>query len=172
MVPVTEYQEIPLVHWPTGHFSVMPLPEFDSGGMARAAARFDEVGMIATVELTTDRRVAYLSERGILILLQRLIYRQSRADISIETLGLACAPVLAEAELLEEWNESLVPVGGSDPATLLAHAASEFDAFLSTTSPEGDTLRELLKDQYRRPNIRRVVRDEIRRRVAGVVAGS
>jgi hypothetical protein len=144
----------------------MPLPEFDSGGLARAAARFDEVGMVATAELTPDRRVAYLSERGILILLQRLIFRQSRADISIDTLGIACAAVLAEAELLEEWNESLVPPGEPDVIARLGQAAAEFDAFLSTASPEGESWRVMLRDQYRRPNIRRVVRDEIRARLA------
>ncbi len=171
MCPVTSYQDVPLDQWPNGHFKVFPLPAFGAG-FDNAAVRFEETGMVPTRELQLGQRVASLAERGILILLQRLIFRKSRADIALATLEQACAHVLAEAELLEEWNETLVEPRvqtGEDLDTVLAEEAQQFDQFLSATPRAGEpSRRESLKDQHRRPNVRREVREELRLRLRGL----
>lgn len=168
MCPVTTYQDIPLDQWPDGHFKVFPLPSFGSGFKA-AAVRFEETGMVPKGELQLGRRVASLTERGTLILLQRLIFRKSRADVALATLERACAHVLAEAELLEEWNETIVSRRaeiGEDLEDALAEEAQRFDEFLGTTPRIGEpSRRDSLTDQHRRPNVRREVRDELRRRL-------
>ena len=165
MLPIVTYQEVPLNEWVNGsHARVFLLP--DSQLLeASCAARFDETGMVESVELRQDRRRLCLSERGILLLLQRLVYSQCRADIPIEHFDRAIAHVLAEAELLEEWNERLVPAhAGNDRAAALVDEATAFDALMKAQEA-GMTLREQLRDAHRRPNVRRLVRQEIERRL-------
>lgn len=162
MLPIVAYQDVALEEWVTGsHARVFLLPEsqlLDSP----SAARFDETGMVPSGELTPDRRRVCLSERGILLLLQRLVFSLCRADIPIEQFERAIAHVLAEAELLEEWNEKLVPVRGGDVIEGLATEATAFDEFMKT--PSGDTdLRGQLREPYRVPQVRRLVRQEIAR---------
>jgi len=129
------------------------------------AARFDDTGMVPSGELTPERRRLCLSERGVLLLLQRLVFSLCRADIPIEQFERAVAHVLAEAELLEEWNERLVPVRGGDLTAGLAAEATAFDEFMKTV--DGDTdLRNQLRESHRVPNVRRLVRQEIARRLA------
>ena len=105
MLPIVEYQEVPLAEWRTGsHARVFLLPESDLL-LAPSAARFDETGMVEAIELTHERRTLCLSERGILLLLQRQVYAQNRADIRLDVFERANGHVLAEVELLEEWTE-------------------------------------------------------------------
>lgn len=165
MLPIVEYQDVPLEQWVTGgHARVFLLP--DSQLLDRpCAARFDETGMVPSQELTHDRRRMCLSERGILLLLQRLVFSLCRADIPIAQFERAVAHVLAEAELLEEWNERLAPAHGADVAAALAAEATAFDEFMKTM--EGElVLRSQLREPHRVPNVRRLVRQEIGRRLA------
>ncbi len=121
--------------------------------------------MVSSGELTPDRRRLCLSERGILLLLQRLVFSLCRADIPIEQFDRAIAHVLAEAELLEEWNERLVPARGGDLVAGLAAEATAFDEFMKTAE-DGTDLRGQLRESHRVPNVRRLVRQEIARRAA------
>jgi hypothetical protein len=164
-LPVTTYENVPFERWPTSHYRVFPLPDLAGDGQSYAAY-FDWVGMVSSSELLHGRRVACLSERGILLLQQRFTFSDTRAVIGLDTLETAAAAVLAEAELLEEWNERLLPASESDDATVLAAEAEAFDRFLATRGEVGLTHREMLKDQHRRPSVRRSVRDEIERRLA------
>jgi hypothetical protein len=160
--PVVPYDEVPLEKWGESHFKVFPLPQFRGG--EPFAARFDEVGMVPTAELSLDRRVAILSDHGILLFQQRQIFTDTRAALKLGTLQQASAAVLAEAELLEEWNERLAIAG--DPGNLLAAITSEaieFDKFLGLSQSDL-TLREMLRDEHRRSAVRKAVRAEIRRR--------
>jgi hypothetical protein len=167
MLPIVAYQEVPLEQWTTGgHARVFSLPESQLLSSS-CAARFDEVGMVESIELTPERRRLCLSERGILLLLQRLVYSLSRADIAIEVFDMAVGHVLAEAELLQEWNETLIP-SRTEPADALVPAltteAAAFDEFMEKETGAG-TLRSLLRDPYQRPSVRRAVRAEITRRL-------
>ena len=162
--PVTAHENVDLERWGDSYFRVYPLPELRDG--QNCAVRFDEVGMIPALELRRERRVATLSDRGILLFQQRQVFADTRAVISIETLGLASAAVLAEAELLEEWNEHLVTDSENDELeAALRHQAVEFDTYLGATT-EKTTLREMLRDEHSRSAVRKAVRAEVRRRVA------
>ena len=165
MIPIVSHDEVPLDGWLTGHVRYFMLPE--SGlSIGSCAARFDETGMVPSSDLTPERRAICLSERGILLLLHRLIYSQSRADIDLERLEKAVAHVLAEAELLEEWNEKLLParrMTESDLVRALAIEAQKFDQFMEATA--NPSLREQLKDQHRRPSVRREARREMATRL-------
>lgn len=162
-VPVTEYEEVPLSRWPDSHYRVFPLPDL-VGSIGHHAARFDWIGMVASSELRHERRIACLSERGMLLLQQRFTFSDTRAVIGLDTLETATASVLEEVELLEEWNEQLVPLHASDVETALADEASAFDQFLQTEVEPGLTLRAMLREQHRRAAVRRSVREEIARR--------
>lgn len=161
--PVTAYENVDLEKWGDSHFRVYPLPELRGG--QNCAVRFDEVGMIPASELRRERRVATLSDRGILLFQQRQVFADTRAAISIETLGMASAAVLAEAELLEEWNEHLLADSERDDSeAALQLQAVEFDNYLGATM-ENSTLREMLRDEHSRSAVRKAVRAEIRRRL-------
>jgi hypothetical protein len=166
MLPIVGYQEVPLEDWTTGgHARVFSLPESQLLD-GPCAARFDETGMIASVELTPERRRMCLSERGILLLLQRLVYSLCRADISGQLFDKAVGHVLAEAELLQEWNETLIPArteSGEALVPALATEAAAFDEYMKTEA-SGATLRNQLRDPYQRAAVRRAVRAEIARR--------
>jgi hypothetical protein len=166
MLPVVPYQEIPLEEWTTGsHARVFSLPEsrlLDGS----CAARFDETGMVESVELLPERRRSCLSEEGILLLLQRMVFSQCRADIALPVFEKAVGHVLSEAELLEDWNRALVPLrtaNGEDSMLALAAEATAFDEFLGADRG-GTTLRDQLRDEYQRASVRRDVRAEIDRR--------
>jgi hypothetical protein len=162
MVPVTQHDEIPLERWSDSHFRVFPLPEMLEG--TSFAAKLDETGMVQTVELDFRQRRAVLSDSGILLFQQRMIFADSRAAIRLKTLEQASAPILAEADLLEEWNERLVgSAEGVDQSESVRREAEAFDAFLGTTVGEM-TLRQMLRDEHRRSAVRKAVRAELRRR--------
>lgn len=176
MSPVVPYQRVPLDDWSTGYFRVFPLPNLIGG--EEYAARLDEVGMVLSERLTPDRRVACLSETGVLLLQQRHVFADTRAVVKLSTLEEASHSVLAEAELLEDWNETLVHRrvdAGQILDEALATEAYEFDSFLGDPSDPG-SVRHLLKSPARTPQARRLVRREIdlrlRRPLADVGADS
>ncbi len=157
--PLVEYQAVPLDQWATGHLRVFPLPDLDDG--APCAALLEQVGLFRTEELDINRRIATLSEDGILLLQQRFVMCLTRARISLPRLDEASRHVLEEAELLEAWNETLAQPrvnAGEDRDTVLNEEAEQFDAFLRTGDPE---LRSGLKAAAGRAAVRRAVRQEI-----------
>lgn len=165
--PVTRYKDVGLEKWGESHFRVFPLPQLRAG--EDWAIRFDEVGMIESSALSLERRIATLSDRGILLLQQRQVFAETRTAISLATFGQASAAVLAEAELLEEWSERLANVVTDGPAALVREA-SEFDAFLGGPQISG-TLRERLREEHTRSAVRKAVRAEIRRREQAAIGG-
>lgn len=166
MIPVTPYEHVPWDRWDRV-VRFFPLPDVLGDG-ADYAARFDEIGMVSNDELLVTRRVSTLTERGILILQQRYVFSDTRAELDLTTLEAASAAVLIEAELLEEWNERLALSGDPEGHALieaLAAQAYEFDAYLGSAGDDGLTRRELLNDQSRHASVRRAVREEIGRRL-------
>jgi hypothetical protein len=165
MIPVVPYRRVPFDEWPNGHFRVFPLPNLVAG--AEYAASFDEIGMVLSERLTPEARVACLSENGILLLQQRRVFADTRAIVKLETFERAAHSVLAEAELLEDWNRALVPVREQHEEPLrdaLRAEAEAFDFFLGDSSDER-SLRAKLRNRTLVPEVRRAVRGEIARRV-------
>lgn len=168
MVPVTAYEKVPLRRWPDSHPRVFPLPALlPDQPKVHFAARFDERGMVPSTALTPDLRVAYLSEKGVLLLQQREIFARSRLDVPLDALRHASLPVLIEAELQTDWNDDLarrrIDAGEGELEALEAEAI-EFDSFLSVTHSSG-SLREQLRQTHLHAQVRRAVRDEIRARI-------
>jgi len=144
--------------WTKGFFNRMPLPEL--AGDDFWAAHLDDVGQAATVDLHTSTRIACLSEIGINMLQQRLTFHLTRAEIPTDLFNQAFAHTLEEADLLEEWIDTLAENGWSN-----AEATSRFDDFIRSGAP---TLQvELLQPQARshvrmqcRREAERIVREE------------
>lgn len=165
MVPVTTYQHVPFERWSTGFFRVFPLPNLLGDGNHHAA-HFEEAAMVNADQLRLERRVCCLTDTGMMLLLQRYIHHLTRASIQEHQLEQSCGNVLAEAELLEDWNMKLVPsrVAAGEPLdAALQGEAEEFDAFVGAGGG-GPSLREQLKNPVARRDVRRAVRQEITRR--------
>ncbi len=153
VVEVVNHQHLPREKWSDGYFDLSPLPGLPIGH-AHPVADFRRIRTVPSARLTLDRRVASLSELGVQLLQQRFVHHLTRVAIDLPTLYEHCAPILAEAELQEEWVEAAIGVGipGTD-------AAASFQQFLGRG--EG-SLREALENANTRGQVRRGVRQEIR----------
>lgn len=164
MIPVTRYQNVPFHRWPDSHLRVLPLPAVSAGG--HSAALFEETGMVESTELTFERRIAVLSETGVLLLQQRYVHSLTRAVMQLERLERACGHVLAEAELQEDWCSELVPgriENGEPAADALAAETEAFHAFVTAKEGNDPSIQEMLEEPVRRGDARRRVREEIAR---------
>lgn len=167
-LPVAPHQTIALEHW-RGHFRVMPLPDLRGDGTAPYAARLTEFGMVSSTELDLHRRICCLSDLGIVLLQQRFFHNQSRVKVRLDTLAAASAPVLAEIELWEQWNEVIVEprvTPGDRPTELLAAEAVAFDELMRSAHTSGTDLRGALASQVHRTDVRRRVLAAARERAA------
>lgn len=154
---------IPPGQWPNGHFRVLPLPELNvSAAGQNYAAEFEELATVPSGDLDLDRRVACLSDYGIIVLQQRRVHSETRVEVEVATLYEQAAPNLEEAELLHEWLEDLVLDEASNEE--IGQQTAEFDALLSANNA---ALRESLKNALSRAAVRKAVRDEIGKRSQG-----
>jgi hypothetical protein len=164
-LPVSVFQDVPFTDWRDKFFRRFPLPALRSGDRPNFAADLTEIGMIPTEGLSLDHRVACLSEKGIVLGLQRLFHCMSRVKVDLNTLATHAQPPLEEAALLEEWNESLAPLqieSAEDRTVILAAEAVRFDGLMSTQVPGGTApLRDGLAIPAERAGVRRRVREAI-----------
>lgn len=167
MLPVISYEDVPFSSWPTQHLRVFPLQNLILDER-HFAASFLETGMVVSGELSPHRRVAILTDTGMLLLQQRYVHYLTRAAMQLEQLEGVCGHVLAEAELLEDWNIELVArrvESGEALDTALVAEARALHEFLIVPSDEDEpTLQKSLEDPMRRGDVRRRVREEIVRR--------
>jgi hypothetical protein len=154
---------IDLEAWVDGHFRVMPLPSLRLNSDDHHSAVLSEVGLVSSSALGLEKRTACLSELGIYLLQQRMVFCQTRARIGLDRFAEASQHVLEEAELLEEWSEALSPAETTNEESLLT-TAIEFDEFLG--QPPTASLRSKLELPRERPGVRRAIRAEIARRRA------
>lgn len=158
--PVVDHAEIPFARWAGGHFRVMPLPHLD--GDRHHVVRLDETGMVPIDALGLERRVACLETHGMLLLLQRMVFNDSRVAVPLARFHEQVAGVVQEAELLEEWNETLAAgrvEAGESLADALGAEAETFDALLARPRGSGT-----LRDGLAGPGVhatRRLVQQEI-----------
>ncbi|MDP9276119.1 MAG: hypothetical protein M3O99_11065 [Chloroflexota bacterium] len=164
MIPVIAYEKVPFGKWALAHIRVFPLPNLEGDGK-HFAASFLETGMVPSTDLIPDRRLAMLTEKGLLLLQQRYVHYLTRAVMQLESLQAVCKHVLIEAELHEDWCADLTPprVAGGEPLeSALASEAAEFLAFI--TKGNDPTLQKMLEDPLLQADVRRRVRQEIARR--------
>lgn len=142
-----------------GNFRSLPLPALipsNSGG--HWASNFEDIGSVRSELLNLDDRVACLDDLGVLLLQQRHAHHVTRYVVETEVLYEQSAPVLVEAELLEEWLSAAL--NGLDDEEWVSAQRQEtiaFDDFLSS-------MRDQLKDSSRRAAVRRTIRQEVERR--------
>lgn len=158
VVPVSEMQQPPRIDkWADGFFRYMPLP--DLLGSFRVA-EFDGMTRIDTAALVITQRVACLSQFGINLFQQRMVFHLTRLEVTTTSLGAAFAHTFAEAELLEEWVEEAVARGG----TIEAASALFEEAIRAPFSKDNVAT---LQDALREPQHRATIRQRLRKLARG-----
>lgn len=142
--------------WTTGLFDRMPLPELARGGRVLGSS-LNDIGQAATSDLSVANRVACLSEVGINILQQRLTFHLTRVEIPTSLFNKQFAHTMEEADLLEDWVDTLTEAGWSKQG-----AEAGFETFLRSGEP---TLQQELLDPQARSHVRTVCRREATRLV-------
>jgi hypothetical protein len=155
---VVEHQRLPPHRWPDGWYGVMPLPELRSHKES-LALDFEQIGTVKTADLVVSRRIAYLSEYGASVMLQRILNHFSRVVVSVSLIHQQAAPNFEEADLLHEWLDALVQ-DASSPGQIIEQTR-EFNDFLNGNTKE---LRNMLLDAVNRSTVRKRVRAEIQTR--------
>ena len=148
--------------WANGHYGKMPLPDLDRTGVFQVA-RFDDLVVVRSDELLLGSRAACLSDYGINLLQQRLVWHLTRLEVPTSTFHEAFAHTLDEAELLEEWNEVVCASGCT-----VDESTAAFETFLRNDLGGGKTLQHDLRNPQHRSAVRRACRAEAERRAAGV----
>lgn len=142
----------PAARWETGFFDRMPLPEL-RGESSFDVAWLDRIGRALSTSAVGAVRLACLSQFGVNLLQQRLIYSLSRLDVPTTKLWEAFAHTYEEADLLEEWLEDGVPSAD----------AVAFETWIR----DGDPSRQSrLRDPQQRATVRADMRAELRGRRA------
>lgn len=128
-----------------GHFDWMPLPGLDLEGVADPAANLRVLRSVPTDDLVeairSGARIGVLSDTGIHLLQQRLACHLTRAVIAFAELAELSAPVLAEVELAEEWNEQLGPTGEAQLQALLDADARKLRGWLGEAHSRSQAMR-------------------------------
>ena len=141
-----------------GRFGIMPLPALrQDQPHASWALKFEEIGMVASTSLDTQRRIACLDDFGVALLNQRQTHYFTRYAVESASLHEQSANVLIEAELLESWLMAAVDEGSGDSRDRVHAESLAFDEYMGPR-------REHLKQPSRRAGIRREVGEEIKRR--------
>lgn len=125
-----------------------PLPDIE-----RPAGLLRVLQTVDTEVLLAGDRVAVMSNQGIHLLQQRLAHQLTRVAIPTVELAEHCAPILAEAELHEDWVGALGP-----------DSEQEFHDFLDADDRK---LRSWLGEPANQTQAMSTVRREIRRRREG-----
>lgn len=160
-VAVRPHQHVSPEAWRTGYKQCLPLPALDGSGSKAALVR--EIGIVTRDQLTDAHRVATLSERGILLLQQRIVWTFARTVVRLDTFAECNAPQLIELELLEYWNERLCEkCPPAEIAVALGKVAKQFEHYMRDGG-----WREMLEQSDRRAEVRRAVCQETERRRRG-----
>jgi hypothetical protein len=152
VAPIESYDKVG--DW-NQHVRVMPLPDLNGDGK-HFAAKFVDKTAVPTSELTLNKRVASLSQKGILVLQQRIVMDDSRVDIDVSVFRAQSAPVLAEAEMQEIWVETILGADIRDEAAVESVGVG-FQAWLDES---GKRRRAELGNEANHAQLRRATRAE------------
>lgn len=149
-VRIVDYQHVPYRKWPTGHFNAFPISS--DVGLGAVGADLQEWVTVDSAELTRERRKLTLTERGFVVLHQRIVCSLTRVVVDPLRIEEAAHHVLREAELERDWVEDL---DGQAPINELI---GEFADFM-----DRENRRERLKRRDGEGTVRREVRDHLRK---------
>lgn len=131
-----------------GYYDWMPLPGIQIDDAVDSAACIQKLYSIETLILQKGKRLAVMADTGVCVLQQRMAFHICRVIIPIRELEEYSAPVLAEAELHEEWVSEL---------------GQGFESkFFDLLDKDRHTLRNNLRKVYTRPKAMRAVRRKIK----------
>jgi hypothetical protein len=156
--PVRRAKHIAAEEWATSYQRQMPLPGLLDDKSYTAI--LTELGVVSPAQLELADRIAALSDDGIYLLQQRLVWALTHAVVGLDTLAEYSAPALAEIELLEEWNMALCAEGKNDLTSRLIKVANDFEDYVRASGVQAD-----LAQARKRGDARRRTREELRRRV-------
>jgi hypothetical protein len=162
--PVRRGKQLAVADWATAYLRQMPLPGLLDGKAYMATLA--ESSVVTPAQLAGAQRIAALSESGILLLQQRLVWTLTHAVIGLDTLADYSAPVFGEIELLEEWNEALCEADEMNRPVRLAAIADEFETYIRDSGVQTD-----LSHERKRGDARRRAREELQRRIESGRAG-
>lgn len=142
VVRVSDFQVVPLNEWADKCYDYFPLPGLSS--TSREAACFRDIGTVKTHELHPDRRIAIMSESGLLHLLQRQTHHFTRTVVDLPTLRTSIEAVLEETEIQEAWAEAaLASTSNTDVVSVITQVEIDFQSRLGPGESEE---RAALKD--------------------------
>lgn len=141
---VRPHEQISRKNWPDGFYDRSPLPETENIGYC--VTWLDHIGRAETDQVVSSARIACLSEYGINILQQRLTFHLTRVAIPTHQFHEAFAHTMIEADLLEEWIDTVTTTGRS-----ASEAVSLFEEFIRRGDP---SLQNQLLDPERRASVR------------------
>lgn len=142
--------------WSKGQFDYMPLFDLPNEG-TKSAVHLIDLHSVNSVDLRVSERIAALSDFGITVLLQRWIFQMSRVPVVLPELAELVGPLLAEAEIQEDWCAAALASAGSGgtDAAVLAASSARLQEVLGGPGP--GTLRAELKDPAMRATVRKRV---------------
>jgi hypothetical protein len=144
-----------------GNIKLMPLADLCEDG-EHWATHFPDITALPREFLSPDKRVASLSNRGILVLQQRLIKHYTRLVVDIAALQAKSEPVLIEAEMERDWIDAILGAA-CDDVDAITQQSSAFDEWMREGDPDR---RNRLQDEINHTDIRRQSRREAARRAA------
>ncbi len=153
---VTRIGTVGPAEWSRGHYRRSPLPELAPG--ADYAVEFESLGQAETVHLRSGKRLACASVFGVNLLQQRLIHHLTRFAPETFRLHEVSAHTFEEADLLEEWNDTILAAGVPEEASERA-----FEEFLAQESGPGRTFQSDLRDPQWRSSVRSACRRQAMR---------
>lgn len=154
MARVAACADIPLKHWKTGHFKVMPLPQLMG---QHFSASFEEIGLVDSAMLKETLRIACLTPFGINLLHQRLVWHFTRFLAPTHRLGEASESVFAEVDLCEEWVSAAIDRGDD-----VTEAEIAFHDWIRSRDESGARRQDLLGEPQRRAGVRQEMRRLVR----------
>ena len=146
-ISVREHEPMGANGWKTRCYDLTPLP--DLTGTQLYVGDFLKVGRASTSELSSKPRLACASEFGINLLQQRLVWHMTRCLIPTSTISEAFSHLFEEADLCEDWTDTLFEVGINE-----VEARQSFDAFLTADLGNGRTLQKDLSETQLRSAVR------------------
>ncbi|MDE0497259.1 MAG: hypothetical protein OXH86_07890 [Acidimicrobiaceae bacterium] len=142
---VAPVRDQPNALW-NGSYDWMPLPGLRCAEIPAPAANLREIRSESTASLLAGRRIGVMADTGIHLLQQRMAHHLTRVVIALAELAEHCAPVLAEADLHEEWVTELGAAVEPDFHTLLDRDNRKLRAWLEEARTRHQAIATIRKE--------------------------
>lgn len=155
--PIAQAENLSKRKYTRGHHDRFSLPQLNTVAAQNGfqiedepwCTLLDASGRIETSELDVQRRVACLSSKGVVLLVQKLVHCGTRVIVLEKLIAEAMTLALEEIEQLQTWQEDLAAPkveAGADLNTELGKVAKAFTETL-------DPMRPLLEDPTKRGEV-------------------